>query len=37
MKDLKDLVRENIWELAPYSSARNEYSGHVAKVFLDAN
>ena len=37
MKDLKDLCRKNIWELAPYSSARNEYSGHVAHVFLDAN
>ncbi len=37
MKELKELVRENIWNLAPYSSARNEYSGHVAHVFLDAN
>ena len=37
MKQLQDLVRKNIWSLAPYSSARNEYSGHVAKVFLDAN
>lgn len=37
MKDLKDLTRPNIWSLAPYSSARNEYSGHVAHVFLDAN
>lgn len=37
MKDLKDLTRPNIWSLAPYSSARNEYSGHVARVFLDAN
>lgn len=37
MKELKDLVRPNIWELAPYSSARNEYSGHEAHVFLDAN
>lgn len=36
-RTLKDLVRPNIWELAPYSSARNEYSGHVAHVFLDAN
>lgn len=31
------LVRPNIWKLAPYSSARNEYSGHEAHVFLDAN
>lgn len=37
MKTLKELVRPNIWGLAPYSSARNEYSGHVARVFLDAN
>lgn len=37
MKPLKDLVRKNIWSLSPYSSARNEYSGHVARVFLDAN
>lgn len=37
MKNLQDLVRPNIWELAPYSSARNEYSGKVAHVFLDAN
>ena len=37
MKPLKELTRKNIWNLEPYSSARNEYSGHVAKVFLDAN
>ncbi len=37
MKQLHDLVRPNIWKLAPYSSARNEYSGHEAHVFLDAN
>ncbi|MBO7139674.1 MAG: histidinol-phosphate transaminase [Prevotella sp.] len=37
MKSLKALVRPNIWSLAPYSSARNEYSGHTAHVFLDAN
>lgn len=37
MKNLKDLTRPNIWSLAPYSSARNEYSGHIARVFLDAN
>ncbi len=37
MKSLQELVRENIWNLTPYSSARNEYSGHVAHVFLDAN
>ena len=37
MKDLKELVRPNIWSLAPYSSARNEYAGREARVFLDAN
>ena len=37
MKSLEELTRRNIWTLAPYSSARNEYSGHVAHVFLDAN
>lgn len=37
MKSLQELTRPNIWSLAPYSSARNEYSGHVAHVFLDAN
>ena len=35
--NLKQLTRPNIWSLAPYSSARNEYSGHAAHVFLDAN
>jgi histidinol-phosphate aminotransferase len=37
MKPIEELVRPNIWKLAPYSSARNEYSGHEAHVFLDAN
>ena len=37
MRELKDLVRPNIWKLSPYSSARDEYSGHDAHVFLDAN
>ena len=37
MKPLKQLVRKNIWSLAPYSSARDEYSGKEAHVFLDAN
>lgn len=37
MRQLHDLVRPNIWRLAPYSSARSEYSGHEAHVFLDAN
>ncbi len=35
--DLKALVRRNIWQLTPYSCARNEYSGGSASVFLDAN
>ncbi len=36
MKDLKSLIRLNIQNLKPYSSARDEYSGAEA-VFLDAN
>lgn len=34
--DVQKLVRNNIKELKPYSSARNEYSGSDA-IFLDAN
>lgn len=37
MKPLEELVRKNIWSLAPYSSARDEYAGKEAHVFLDAN
>ena len=37
MKSLEELTRANIWSLAPYSSARNEYAGREARVFLDAN
>ena len=37
MKTLEQLTRPNIWSLAPYSSARNEYAGREARVFLDAN
>lgn len=37
MKSLEKLTRPNIWSLAPYSSARNEYAGKTARVFLDAN
>ena len=37
MKPLQELVRPNIWRLKPYSSARDEYSGVDASVFLDAN
>ena len=36
MKSLKELIRPNIWSLAPYSCARNEFTGE-ASVFLDAN
>lgn len=37
MKELRDLVRPNIWQLKAYSSARDEYAGAEASVFLDAN
>lgn len=37
MKNLRELVRPNIWELEPYHSARDEYQGKLASVFLDAN
>ena len=36
MFDLNNLLRENIRNLIPYSSARDEFSGE-ASVFLDAN
>ncbi len=34
--NIKDLVRDNILNLVPYSSARSEYSEH-ADIYLDAN
>lgn len=37
MRPLKELTRDNIWKLKPYSCARNEFSGRTARVFLDAN
>lgn len=37
MKTLKELTRPNVWKLKPYSSARDEYNGAQASVFLDAN
>lgn len=37
MRDLKDLLRPNIAVLKPYTSARDEYQGKDAKIFLDAN
>ncbi|MEM9835652.1 MAG: histidinol-phosphate transaminase [Bacteroidota bacterium] len=33
---IKSLVRENILNLTPYSSARSEFKGH-ADIFMDAN
>ena len=36
MFDLNQLLRENIRQLVPYSSARDEFKGE-AQVFLDAN
>ncbi len=37
MRSLEELTRPNIWKLKPYSSARDEYKGISASVFLDAN
>ena len=37
MRSLKELTCPNVWALKPYSSARDEYSGVEASVFLDAN
>lgn len=37
MKTIQELTRPNIWRLKPYSSARDEYKGTAASVFLDAN
>lgn len=37
MKPLEQLLRPNILALKPYSSARDEFGGNGAKVFLDAN
>ena len=36
MIDIKSLIRKNIIDLDPYSSARSEFKGK-ATVFLDAN
>ncbi len=36
MKELKELVRPNIWALTPYSCARNEFTGE-ARIYMDAN
>mgnify|MGYP001347453273 CR=1 FL=1 len=37
MRNLKDLTRPTIWNLTPYSSARDEYKGSDNVTFLDAN
>ncbi len=37
MRPLSELTRPNILKLKPYSSARDEYGGKEAKIFLDAN
>ena len=37
VKTLQELTRPNIWRQKPYSSARDEYNGAAASVFLDAN
>lgn len=34
---IKDLLRDNIKKLAPYSTARDEYQGGDIGIFLDAN
>ncbi|MBD8389902.1 histidinol-phosphate transaminase [Dysgonomonas sp. BGC7] len=34
--NLEQLVRKNVWEMKPYSSARDEFKGE-ASVYLDAN
>jgi histidinol-phosphate aminotransferase len=34
--NLEQLVRKNVWNMKPYSSARDEFKGE-ASVFLDAN
>lgn len=36
MFELKNIVRPNIWQLKPYSCARDEFKGE-ASVYLDAN
>ena len=34
---IKDLVRKNIKELTPYSSARDEFKSTSDFIYLDAN
>ena len=35
--NIQNLIRENIRRLVPYSSARKEFAGGSAEIFLDAN
>lgn len=35
--DIEKLIRDNIRALAPYSTARDDYSGEELGIFLDAN
>lgn len=37
MRPLQALTRANVWRMEPYSSARDDYQGTTASVFLDAN
>ena len=37
MKPLNELIRANVLRMEPYSSARDDYKGKTASVFLDAN
>lgn len=37
MKPLQALTRANVWRMEPYSSARDDYQGTTASIFLDAN
>jgi histidinol-phosphate aminotransferase len=37
MKNFKNIIRKNVQDLAPYSSARDEFEGIMDGVFLDAN
>ena len=35
--DIRNLIRENIRNLAPYSTARDDYQGTELSIALDAN
>ena len=34
MKNLKDLVRPNVWNMKPYSSARDEFQGNASVSWM---